>query len=80
MTPDPDLPERQVLVCRPAFQDSQQLLPRYYSRSELVRQVLKLRWWDPNRPRVLDLAWSKIPETDLFELFVDNALGISDSL
>ena len=26
------------------------------------------------------LAWSKIPETDLFELFVDDAFGISDSL
>ena len=80
MTSAPDLPERQVLICRPAFQDSQQLLPRYHSRSELVRQVLKLQWWDPDRPRVLDLAWSKIPETDLFELFVDDAFGISDSL
>ena len=77
MTSAPECPERQVLICRPAFQDSQQLLNRYHSRSELVRQVLKLRWWDPDRPRVLDLAWSKIPETDLSELFVDDAFGVS---
>ena len=80
MTSASDPAERQVLICRPAFQDSQQLLHRYHSRSELVRQMLKLRWWDPDRPRVLDLAWSKIPETDLSELFVDDAFGISDGL
>lgn len=79
MTSASDPAERQVLICRPAFQDSQQLLHRYHSRSELVRQMLKLRWWDPDRPRVLDLAWSKIPETDLSELFVDDAFGISAS-
>jgi len=66
MTSASDPAERQVLICRPAFQDSQQLLHRYHSRSELVRQMLKLRWWDPDRPRVLDL--------------VDDAFGISDGL
>ena len=80
MTSSRDPAERQVFICRPAFQDSQQLLHRYQSRSELVRQALKLRWWDPDRPRVLDLAWSKIPETDLSELVVDDAFCISGGL
>jgi hypothetical protein len=80
MTSIEDSRERKVRVCRPAFQDSHLLLPRYYSRSELIRQVLKLRWWDPDEPRVLDLAWSTIPETDLSELVVDDGIGLPDGL
>ena len=80
MTPNKDSRERKVRVCRPAFQDSQLLLTRYYARSELVRQALKLRWWDPEKPHVLDLAWSTIPETDLSELVVDDGFGLADGL
>ncbi len=80
MTSIEDSRERKVRVCRPAFQDSQLLLPRYYARSELTRQVLKLRWWDLGQPRVLDLAWSTIPETDLSELVVDDGFGLPDGL
>lgn len=80
MTFSRDSRERKVRVCRPAFQDSHLLLPRYYARSELTRQVLKLRWWDPETPHVLDLAWSTIPETDLSELVVEDGFGLSDGL
>lgn len=80
MTSNKDSRERKVRVGRPAFQDSQSLLPRYYSRSELIRQALKLRWWDPEEPSVLDLAWSTIPETDLSELVVDDGFGLPNGL
>lgn len=46
----------------------------------MIRQVLKLRWRDPEEPHVLDLAWSTIPETDLAELVVDDGFGLPDGL
>lgn len=36
--------------------------------------------WAPDQPRVLDLAWSTIPETDLSELVVDDGFGLPDGL
>ena len=80
MTPSKDSREMKVRVCRPALQDSHLLLPRYCQRSELIRQILKLRWWDPEEPHVLDLAWSTIPATDLSELVVDDGIGLPDGL
>ena len=61
----------QVRICRPAFQDFHAIFPRYYARSVLNRQLLKLRWWNPNEPLVVDLPWNPHPETGLFELFID---------
>ncbi len=49
-----------VRICRPAFQDLQSLLPRYYARSELNRQLQKLKWWNSIDPQVIDLSWSSI--------------------
>jgi hypothetical protein len=49
----------------------QALLPRYYARSELNRQLQKLMWWNPEDPQVVDLAWHRIPGTELCELIFD---------
>ena len=73
-------PEWCVRIGRPAFQDFHLILPRYYSRSELIRQLLKLKWWDPNCPVVIDLPWKPIPETDLYELSIDEGFGFTSGL
>lgn len=73
-------PGRVVRICRPAFQDFHRLLPRYYARSELNRQLQKLRWWKATDPFVVDLAWNPIPGTGLGELLIepgfDFAIGL----
>lgn len=61
----------QVRICRPAFQDFQRIFRRYYARSVLNRQLLKLRWWNPNEPTVIDLRWNRVPDTNLGELLVE---------
>jgi hypothetical protein len=61
----------QLRICRPAFQDFHAILPRYCSRSVLNRQLLKLRWWSPNEPRVVDLRWCIDDECGLFHVFVE---------
>lgn len=73
-------PNRVVRICRPAFQDFHLFLPRYRSRSELIRQLLKLRWWNPSDPCVIDLEWNQIPQTDLFELAIEPGFGIAIGL
>lgn len=62
---------RDVRICRPAFQDFHRLLPRYQARSELNRQLQKLRWWNLETLLVIDLPWSWIPGTNLAELVID---------
>ncbi|MDB2318023.1 hypothetical protein N9V88_00385 [bacterium] len=73
-------PEWVVRICRPAFQDFQRLLPRYYARSELNRQLLKLRWWNPKEPFVIDLAWNQVPDTDLYELVIEKGFEFATGL
>lgn len=70
----PILPDMgwQVRICRPAFQDFQRIFRRYYARSVLNRQLLKLRWWDPNESSVIDLQWNRVPETNLTELLIED--------
>lgn len=63
--------EWRLRICRPAFQDFQRILPRYYVRSELNRQLHKLSWWNSDEPLVIDLHWNCIAATELVELFVD---------
>ena len=63
---------RPVRICRPAFQDFQCILPRYYSRSELVRQMLKLKWWSSGSSEIYDLIWEPIEGTELCQLLVDS--------
>jgi hypothetical protein len=65
---DPTEPERTVRIGRPAFQDFHRLLPRYYARSELNRQLQKLKWWRPQDSLVIDLAWNNIAGTPLCEV------------
>ena len=60
-----------VWICRPTFQDFHCLLPRYYARSELNRQLQKLKWWNSKDPQVIDLVWNRIPGTGLAELVFD---------
>ena len=61
----------QVRICRPAFQDFHAIFPRYYARSALNRHLQKLRWWNPDEPRVVDLNWSVYDECGLFHVFVE---------
>ena len=61
----------QVRICRPAFQDFHLIFPRYYARSVLNRQILKLRWWNPNEPQVVDLQWDLVPDTELRQLVIE---------
>ena len=68
--------EWDVRTCRPALQDFHLILPRYYDRSVLSRQLLKLRWWNPNESMVIDLSWNPVAGTDLFELFIEQEGGI----
>jgi len=68
-----ECPEWRLRICRPAFQDFQRLLPRYLVRSELNRQLPKLRWWNPDEYLVIDLHWSRIVDSELAELLVDPA-------
>ncbi len=72
--------EWNLRICRPAFQDLQRILPRYYARSETIRQMLKLRWWNPDEKCVLDLNWNRIRDTNLCELIVDDGYGIVSDL
>jgi alpha-mannosidase len=37
----------------------------------LNRQILKLRWWNPNEPQVIDLQWDLVPDTDLRQLVIE---------
>ena len=69
--------EWQVRICRPAFQDFKRIFPRYYARSVLNRQLLKLRWWNPSESMVSDLAWNRIPDSELCELLVDQGGELS---
>jgi hypothetical protein len=62
--------EWRLRIGRPAFQDFQRLLPRYSVRSELNRQLHKLRWWNPDEPWVVDLPWNWVQPTGLVELFL----------
>lgn len=62
--------EWRLRIGRPAFQDFQRLLPRYHVRSELNRQLHKLRWWNPDEPLVIDLQWNRLEQTGLAELLV----------
>ena len=61
----------QVRICRPAFQDFQRIFRRYYSRSILLRHLLKLRWWDPEELLVIDLQWEFVPDTNLVGLLLE---------
>ncbi len=72
--------EWRLRICRPAFQDFQRLLPRYRVRSELNRQLHKLRWWDPNEPLVIDLQWNRVEPTGLAELLVQLDDGVVDTV
>ncbi|MCA9035681.1 MAG: hypothetical protein KDA91_11155 [Planctomycetaceae bacterium] len=63
--------EWQVRICRPAFQDFHMIFSRYYARSVLNRQLLKLRWWNPDQPQVVDLQWDVVPDTGLCQLVVE---------
>lgn len=63
--------EWQVRICRPAFQDFRRIFRRYYDRSILNRQLLKLRWWNPDESSVIDLQWSRVVGTNLIELWVE---------
>ncbi|TWU21723.1 hypothetical protein Pla52o_39100 [Novipirellula galeiformis] len=67
-------------IGRPAFQDFQRLLPRYRARSELNRQLHKLRWWNPVEPLVIDLQWNRVEPTGLAELFVQLDDGVVDTV
>ena len=69
-----------VRICRPAFQDFHRILPRYYARSVLNRQLLKLRWWNPDEPFVIDVQWNAVSETDLFELLIEQEGGFPSKL
>lgn len=69
-----------VRICRPAFQDFHRILPRYYARSALNRQLLKLRWWNSDEPLVIDLQWNAVPATNLFELFIEQESGFPADL
>ncbi|QDV42214.1 hypothetical protein Enr13x_20590 [Stieleria neptunia] len=63
--------EWRLRISRPAFQDFQRLLPRYSVRSELNRQLPKLRWWNPDEPLVIDLQWKWLEQPNgLAELLV----------
>lgn len=68
--------EWRLRISRPAFQDFQRLLPRYRVRSELNRQLHKLRWWNPDEPLVIDLQWNRLELTGLAELFVQLDGGV----
>lgn len=70
----------QVRICRPAFQDFQRIFRRYYARSILNRQLLKLRWWDSGLPSVIDLRWNSVPDTNLMELLVEREGELSKSM
>lgn len=63
--------EWQVRICRPAFQDFHLIFPRYYVRSLLNRQLLKLRWWNPHESWVVDLQWDLVPDTGLCQLMIE---------
>jgi len=58
-------------ICRPAFQDFHAIFPRYYARSVLNRQLLKLRWWSPDERQVVDLDWCFDDECGLPHVFVE---------
>lgn len=68
--------EWRLRICRPAFQDFQRLLPRYHVRSELNRQLHKLRWWNPDEPLVIDLQWNRIAQDGLAELLIQLDAGV----
>ncbi|WP_153559453.1 hypothetical protein [Roseimaritima sediminicola] len=72
--------EWRLRICRPAFQDFQHLLPRYSVRSELNRQLHKLRWWDPDQLVVIDLPWQRLQPTGLVELFAQLDDGVVDTV
>ena len=67
----------QVRICRPAFQDFQRIFRRYYARSILNRQLLKLRWWNPDDPLIIDLQWNDVPDTNLMELLIEEGGSLS---
>jgi hypothetical protein len=48
---------------------------RLAARAELRRQVMKLRWWNPDGPLVLDVSWEPIPDTDLGLLWLADGYG-----
>lgn len=54
----------------------QRLLPRYHVRSELNRQLHKLRWWNRDEPLVIDLQWSRIEQDGLAELLIQLDDGV----
>lgn len=60
-----------VRICRPAFQDFHLIFPRYYARSVLNRQLLKLRWWNPDESQIVDLQWDFVPDTELRQLMIE---------
>lgn len=68
--------EWRLRICRPAFQDLQRLLPRYHVRSELNRQLHKLRWWNRDEPLVIDLQWSRIEQDGLAALLIQLDDGV----
>lgn len=68
--------EWRLRICRPAFQDFQRLLTRYHVRSELNRQLHKLRWWNPDEPMVIDLQWNRLEPSGLAQLFVQLDDGV----
>lgn len=72
--------EWRLRICRPAFQDLQRLLPRYHVRSELNRQLHKLRWWSPAEPLVIDLQWNRIEQPGLAELLIQLDDGVFGTL
>lgn len=72
--------EWRLRICRPAFQDFQRLLPRYFVRSELNRQLPKLRWWNPDEPLAIDLQWQRLEPTGLSELLVQLDDGVVDTV
>lgn len=69
-----------VRICRPAFQDFHRVLPRYQDRSELNRQLQKLRWWNPQESLVIDLPWNTLSGTGLSELVVEGNYGFPTGL
>ncbi|WP_417730837.1 hypothetical protein [Rosistilla oblonga] len=73
--------EWRLRICRPAFQDFQRLLPRYSVRSELNRQLHKLRWWNPGEPLLVDLQWKQVEQPNgLVEVLVELDDGVVDSV
>lgn len=73
--------EWQLRICRPAFQDFHCLLPRYSVRSELNRQLHKLRWWNPDEPFIIDLPWTQLEHPNgLAELLVQLDDGVVDTV